>query len=175
VPLLFPGTQNPRGLTISFTAMASTVSKFTDNEIEAKVLVKSWQPQWKQLQLRFACSDDSEMACAAYDKAVTSIEQFEVDHIYTMTIPRSCVKGVKDTKKAAVENAQEVHINKPINWSLSKARWPTKVELPPSEISAAQEQDVFDIVGYVLEQEEADRLRRSRSAMSSSVPSATPA
>jgi hypothetical protein len=115
------------------------------------------------------------MACAAYDKAVPSIEQFEVDRIYTMTIPRSCVKGVKDTKKAAVKNAQEVRINKPINWSLSKARWPTKVELPPSEISAAQEQDVFDIVGYVLEQEEADRLRRSRSAMSSSVPSATPA
>jgi nicotinamide mononucleotide adenylyltransferase len=29
--------------------MAATVSKFTDNEIEVKVLVKSWQPQWKQV------------------------------------------------------------------------------------------------------------------------------
>jgi hypothetical protein len=29
--------------------MAATVSKFTDNEIEVKVLVKSWQPLWKQV------------------------------------------------------------------------------------------------------------------------------
>ena len=48
---------------------------------------------------------------------------------------------------------------KTIGWSLSKARWPTKVELHPIEISATQEQevgDVFDIVGYVLEPEEPD-------------------
>ena len=75
------------------------------------------------------------------------------------SIPGSCVKGVKNTKKGAVNNAQDIRINKPINWSLSKARWPTKVELHPIEISATQEQeveDVFDIVGYVLEQEEPD-------------------
>jgi hypothetical protein len=69
------------------------------------------------------------------------------------------VKGVKDTKKAAVNNAQDIRINTPIKWSLSKARWPTKVELHPIEINAAQKQeagDVFDIVGYVLEQEELD-------------------
>ena len=120
--------------------MASTVSKFTDNEIEVKVLVKSSQPQWNQVQLRLAWSDGSEMACVAYDKAVASMEQLEVDRIYTMTIPGSCVKAVKDTRKAGVNSAQDIRINKPIRWSLSKARWPTKVELQPIEICAAQEQ-----------------------------------
>jgi hypothetical protein len=32
---------------MSFSAMGSTVTKFTDNEFEVKVLVKSWQPLWK--------------------------------------------------------------------------------------------------------------------------------
>jgi hypothetical protein len=139
--------------------MASTVSKFTDNEIEVKVLVKSSQPQWNQVQLRLAWSDGSEMACVAYDKAVASMDKLEIDRIYNMTVPGSCVKAVKDTRKAGMNSAQDIRINKPIRWSLSKARWETKVELHPIEISAAQEQevgDVFDIVGYVLEQEEPD-------------------
>jgi hypothetical protein len=125
---------------MSFSAMGSTVSKFTDNEIEVKVLVRSWQPLWKQLQLRCAGSDGSEMACVADDKAVAIIERLEVDRIYTMTLPGSYVKRVKDAKKAAVNNALNIRINKPIRWSLSKARWPTKVELQPIEICAAQEQ-----------------------------------
>jgi hypothetical protein len=29
---------------MSFSAMGSTVSKFADDEIEVKVLVRSWQP-----------------------------------------------------------------------------------------------------------------------------------
>jgi hypothetical protein len=122
-------------------------------------MVKSWQPQWRQVQLRFAWSDGSEMASFASDKKVEIPEQMEVDRIYTMTFLESCGKGVKDTKKAGVNNAQDIRIHKPIQWSLCKARWPTKVELHSSEISAGQEHeggDVFDIVGYVLEQEERD-------------------
>jgi hypothetical protein len=125
---------------MSFSAMGSTVTKFTDNEFEVKVLVKSWQPLWKQMQLRFAGSDGSEMACVADDKAVAIIGQLEVDRLYTMTLPGSCVKRVKDAKKAAIDNAQNIRINKPIRWSLSRARWPTRVELQAIEICAPQEQ-----------------------------------
>jgi hypothetical protein len=57
VAFLFQPIEIPRRSAVSFSAMASTVSKFTDNDIEVKGLVKSWQPQWRQVQLPFTWSD----------------------------------------------------------------------------------------------------------------------
>ena len=63
---------------------AAAVTKFGENVIEIKVLVKNAQPQWKQVQFRFAWCDGSEVACFVYDKAVESLGVLEVARIYTM-------------------------------------------------------------------------------------------
>jgi hypothetical protein len=65
-------------------------------------MVKSWQPQWRQVQLRFAWSDGFEMASFASDKMVANPKQVEVDRIYSMTFLESCVKVVRDSRKRDV-------------------------------------------------------------------------
>ena len=118
--------------------------------IEIKVLVKNAQPQWKQVQFRFAWCDGSEMACFVDRKAVESLDMLEVERIYIMTIPGSCVQPVKDPWKSGVDNAQEIRITEPISWSLAKAHWPTKVQMQPIDISAINKEgvgEVFDVIG----------------------------
>ena len=106
-------------------ASASAVTMFSYNAIEIEVMVTSLQSQWKQVQLRFAWSDGSEMACFAYDRAVVSMDKLETDRSYNMIIPGACVKPVQDPSKSGVNNAKEIHLNKPIQWSLTKAHLPT--------------------------------------------------
>lgn len=135
-------------------ASASTVTMYSDTDIEVKVLAKCLKKDWYQVQFRFTWSDGSEIACFAHGKAVAGMEKLERDRIYIMTIPASCVKPVTDTKKSGIEQTKEIRLNKSIQWTLSKNHWPTKTRMDPVSLSAINQKDVgdvFDVIGYVLE------------------------